>query len=118
MKYAFAIDFAGDNLIAGFVSESLELSGVSKLDLTNFMAGDSSPMDKLVSLLMAKMRTAPGDIEVIALSFDCDLSPDRRSVVRSLNAPWLDREPLAEILVKSLDKPVIIERRAEVFLLV
>ena len=116
MRYAFVMDFAGDNLTAGFVSESFEITGVSKLDLANFMAGDEPPVDKLISLLAAKMGAAPGEISVIPLALDCDLSPDRRSVVNIHKASWLNGLPLADMLENALGKPAVLERRAQVFL--
>ncbi len=116
MRYAFVLDFSGETLNAGFVSEDLEASGLSRLDLANFQAGDASPMEKLTALLAAKMRTAPGDVAAVCISSDCDLSPDRRSVVDSPNAIWLNGKPIVDILGQSLGKPVFLERRAHVSL--
>lgn len=116
MKNAFVVDFSGDNLTAGFVSEELQASGVSNFDLANFLAGNNEPLDKMVGLLAAKMRASPDPVDVVVLAFDCDFAPDRQRVLNIPNAPWLNGAPLVEALQGGLGKPVILERRANMFL--
>lgn len=116
MRYAFCLDFSGDALSAGFVSEDLETSGAGNIDLANFMAGDTPPMDKLMGLLLAKARSAPGDLAFTAVGLDCDPTPDRRGIVNSPNALWLENQPFADILEKTLGQPALLERRAALFL--
>lgn len=116
MKNAFVVDFSGDSLSAGFVSEDLAVSALSKFDLANFMAGDQPPLEKMLSLLQAKMRTSPTPIDLVSLGFDCDLSADRRGIANFPGASWLNGEPLADTLEQILGVPVFMERRAKMFL--
>ena len=116
MRHILAIDIAGGSLAASFVSDSLDAADVSRLDLAGFAGGDIPPKEKLVALLSAKMHAAPGDVCALSIALDCDLSPDRRSIVNSSGAGWMSGEPLADILESAFGKPVILDRRAQVFL--
>ncbi len=113
MGQVFALDISESGLRAGFVSKDFEVSAVSHIDIANFVAGESSPMEKLLALLMAKMRTAPENIDLIAVMVDCDITPDRRGVLNFAGANWLSDEPFADFLEKNLAKPVVLDSRAK-----
>lgn len=108
----FAIDFTHDDMTAAFVSFDGEEEGTAGFDLIDFVAGDSSPLDKLTSLLVAKARAAGGRVKAVSVSMACDLDRERRRVFSFPEAPWLTGQPLPEILESALGVPVVMERRA------
>lgn len=112
----FAVDFSHENMTAGFVSLEGGEEGTAGFDLHDFVAGESKPLDKLVALLAAKSRAAPGEIEAVAVALSGEVDRERRKVVNFPQAPWLNGQPLAEILESVFSAPVILERRAIVSL--
>lgn len=108
----FAIDITSDTLTAAFVYADGREEGSSGFDLADFMTGETGHLEKMVSLLAAKARTAAAPIRTVAVAIPCDLSPDRRTVVNFPHALWLNNQPLAEILEGALSAPVVMERRA------
>ncbi len=113
----FAIDFTHDSMTAAFVDPGNPAQGQAGFDLRDFLAGESEPLDKLVALLSAKARTAPGRIRAAALSLPCDLDPARKRVLNFPQAAWLNDKPLPEILEKALGTPALMERRGVVLLI-
>lgn len=110
--WIFAIDFSHEDMTAAFVSSDGREEGTAGFDLCDFVAGDSAPLDKLLALLAAKAKTAPGPLRAAALSLPCDLDPQRRLVNNFPEAGWLDGQPFPEAVEKALDLPAIMERRA------
>lgn len=110
----FAIDFTHEDMTAAFVSPEGHEEGAAGFDLADFRAGDSSALDKLLALLAAKARTAPGDIRAVALSLPCDLDAARTRVVNFPRAAWLNEQPLPELITSLLNVPAVMERRAVV----
>ncbi|MDR0361974.1 MAG: ROK family protein [Planctomycetota bacterium] len=111
-----AMDFSGETLTAGFVADGDALTGVSRLDLADFLAGSETPMEKLISLLAAKLRTAPGEATLLALAMGCDISADGRTVLDYPGAIWLNGKNLADALESAMGRPVVMERRGAAFL--
>lgn len=116
MGQVFALDISESGLRAGFVLKDFEVTAVSHIDIANFVAGETSPLEKLLALLMAKMRTAPEAIDLIAVMVDCDVTPDRRGVLNFPGASWLADGPVADFLEKNLGKPVVLDHRAKALL--
>lgn len=110
----FAIDFTNEGMTAAFVSAEGFEEGTAGFDLTDFQAGESGALDKLLALLAAKSRTAPDDIRAVALSLPCDLDAGRTTVVNFPHAAWLNGQPLPELIGSFMDVPVVMERRAVV----
>ncbi len=73
-------------------------------------------MDKLIALLSAKLRSFQHSIDIIVVSLNCDISGDRQRIIDFPNAVWLNSQPLPEILQQVFDKPVVMDRRAPIFL--
>lgn len=107
----FAIDFTYESMTAGFVLPDGTTEGAAGFDLTDFLAGESRPLDKLTSLLAAKARTATVKPSLVAVSIPCDLSADRQTVVNFPQAIWLNEVRLPEVLQQLLDIPAVMERR-------
>ena len=114
--WIFAIDFSHEDMTASFVSAEGREEGTAGFDLCDFVAGESRPLDKLLALLAAKAKTAPGPLRAAALSLPCDLDPQRRTVTNFPEAGWLNGQPLPEIVEKALEVPALMERRAVVSL--
>lgn len=115
-ELTLAMDFTGETLTAGFVSADGASSGTARLDLADFLAGTDAPLEKLSALLAAKIRTAPADVALLALSMGCDISADRKTILDFPGAIWLNGHNLADFLQNALGRPVVIERRAATFL--
>ncbi|MDR1611917.1 MAG: ROK family protein [Planctomycetota bacterium] len=115
-ELTLALDFSGETLTFGFVSASGATSGVARLDLADFLAGAEPPMDKLSALLAAKVRAAPGAVDLLALSMGCDISADRKTVLDYPEAIWLNGNNVVDALAGALGKRVAMERRAAAFL--
>ncbi len=112
----FAIDFTHENMTAAFVGPDGTVHEQAGFDLCDFLAGDSEPMDKLLTLLAAKARTAPGPIRLAAAALPCDLDAARRRVQNFPQANWLDGKPFPELVEKALGIPSVMERRGVVTL--
>lgn len=112
----FSIDFTHEGMTAAFVTPDGSEEGTAGFDLIDFMAGENKSLDKLIGLLAAKARTAPGGIRAVAVAMPCDLDPGREKVVSFPQASWLNGQPLPEILRSALGVPVVMERRAVILL--
>lgn len=108
----FAIDFTHEDITAAFVSPDGREDGTAGFDLADFQAGETNALDKLLGLLAAKARTTPDDIQAVALSMPCELDAERKRVVNFPNAPWLNEQPLPELIASFINVPVLMERRA------
>ncbi|MCC8116816.1 MAG: hypothetical protein LIP18_06645 [Planctomycetes bacterium] len=69
----FAIDFTSVDMTAAFVSPE----GTAGFDLADFQAGESDPLDKLITLLMAKARVDGRPYRAAAVTLPCDLDAER-----------------------------------------
>lgn len=112
----FAIDFTQEGMTAAFVFPDGAEQDTAGFDLIDFMAGEDQALDKLTALLAAKARTASAPIRAAALALPCDLAPDRKTIVSFPQASWLNGRALPEIINAALGVPVVMERRAVVFL--
>lgn len=108
----FAIDFTYENMTAGFVLPDGTTEAAAGFDLTDFLAGDSRPLDKLLSLLAAKARTATIKPTLAAVAIPCDLSADRQRIINFPQAIWLNDVALPDLIAQALGLPVVMERRA------
>lgn len=111
-EYIFAIDFTHENMNAAFVSLMGSAEGGADFDLCDFQAGESRAMDKLLALLLAKAKAAPGPLVATAVSLPCDIDAKRMRVMGFPQAGWLEDQPLPEVLGKALGMPVVMEKRA------
>ncbi len=112
----FAIDFSCDAMTASFVMADGTEVGTAGFDLGDFHAGDTEPLDKLAALLAAKSKAAPAKPLGVMLAIAADLDKARTKVLNYPGASWLNDRPLADIIRKTLDLPVMMERRAVVLL--
>lgn len=112
MSEIFAIDFTSEEMTAAFVSRDGVPRETAGFDLSDFLAGESSPLDKLVGLLAAKSRMSGSDIEATVITMPCDLDAKREKVVHFPQAPWLNGRLLPAILHETLGVPVLMERRS------
>ena len=115
-EYVFAIDFTHESMTAAFVGPDGTEEGTAGFELNDFLAGEANPLDKLLALLAAKAKAAPGVIRAAALSLACDLDAARQTVVSFPQASWLNGVPLPSLLGKTLGVPVEMERRGVILL--
>lgn len=112
----FAIDFTHESMTAAFVDADGVEADAAGFDLSDFRAGEKEPLEKLVTMLMAKCRAASHSSIAVAIAMPCDLDKDRNTILRFPEATWLDGQKLPEILHNALDLPVTMERRSVAFL--
>ncbi|MCL2001004.1 MAG: ROK family protein, partial [Planctomycetes bacterium] len=105
-----------ESMTAAFVYSGGTVRNQAGIDLRDFLSNNSEPLDKLLALLAAKARTAPEPVRGIAVSLPCDLDVKRRQVLAFPQANWLDGKPLPELLEKTLNAPVLMERRGVIML--
>ncbi|MCD7897817.1 MAG: ROK family protein [Planctomycetaceae bacterium] len=108
----FAIDFTSVDMTAAFVSPDGLEEGTAGFDLADFQAGESDPLDKLITLLMAKARVDGRPYRAAAVTLPCDLDAERKHIINFPQAAWLNDTLLPEVLQGVLNVPVVMERRA------
>lgn len=112
MGDVFAVDFTSEGMTAAFVNEDGIARDTAGFDLSDFLAGETGAVDKLVTLLAAKARMSGGDLDALALTMPCDLDAKRETVVSFPQASWLNGRKLPAILHEVMGIPVVMERRA------
>ncbi len=116
MSRIFAIDFTHESVTAAFVSRDGVAEETAGIDLGDFLAGEADALDRLVSLLAMKAKTAGGDLAAVAIAMPCALDRKRERIVHFHTAPWLNDQPFPGMLSDLLGVPVVMERRAVVSL--
>lgn len=112
MGDVFAIDFTSEGMTAAFVSPDGMERDTAGFDLSDFLAGDSGAVDKLVGLLAAKARMSGGDLEAIVLTLPCDIDVKHERIGYFPQASWLNGQPLPALLQEVAKLPVIMTRRS------
>lgn len=112
MGDVFAVDFTCEKMTAAFVGDDGSPRETADFDLSDFLAGGSGAVDKLVGLLAAKARLGGNAVQAAMVTMPCDLDAKRERVVNFPRASWLNGQPLAAILREVMDCPVMMERRS------
>jgi allose kinase len=107
----FSIDFTHEGMTAAFVSPDGVAEDAAGFDLADFLAGESNPLDKLVTLVSLKARAFGGRVKAAVLAMPCALDRGREHVAGFHAASWLNEQPLPAILSEMLGVPVVMERR-------
>lgn len=109
-----SIDFTNETMSASYVLPNGQELDSASLDLVGFAADGVDPIEKLVSMLTAKVGLTGGNPSSAMIVISADVDPEKNTVLNYPGAEWLNYVHLPDVLSRALGIPVHMERRAVV----